>query len=133
MFKFISMTCLVLLYHYCSTSPLQNRAKRAACDSTYGAWSAWGECSMNCGYCGKQNRTRTCEPVAGCAEPICSGDSIEIQSCGTSDNICFYPTVSCCNGAYIKTIDWNGKRFYCSNKTKESSHVEGSTDFRQDV
>ncbi|CAP34400.1 Protein CBG15922 [Caenorhabditis briggsae] len=87
----------------------QSRFKRATCESKYGEWSDWGDCSMNCGYCGKQNRTRTCAPVNGCNEPICDGDSMEIQSCGTSDRVCLYPSPSCCSN-FKKTINVPNRR-----------------------
>ncbi|PIC16037.1 hypothetical protein B9Z55_022785 [Caenorhabditis nigoni] len=96
-------------------SSVESRFKRASCQSKYGEWTDWGDCSMNCGYCGKQNRTRTCAPVDGCSEPLCDGDSMEIQSCGTGEKVCLYPLPSCCSN-FKKTIDVPNRRFYCGPK-----------------
>ncbi|KAF1746961.1 hypothetical protein GCK72_023419 [Caenorhabditis remanei] len=121
-----------ILLLYCITIPDVNgttitRTKRAAdCSSTYEAWSDWSKCSLNCGFCGRQNRTRTCIPVSGCSEPICTGDSVETQSCGSGDKICFYPNPNCCDLKYKKTLDLPGKRFYCSLREKSRLSVNST-------
>ncbi|EFO97257.1 hypothetical protein CRE_16713 [Caenorhabditis remanei] len=120
---------IVLLY--CITTQDVNgvtatRTKRADCSSTYEAWSDWSKCSLNCGFCGRQNRTRTCIPVSGCSEPICTGDSVETQSCGSGDKICFYPNPNCCDLKYKKTLDLPGKRFYCSLREKSRLSVNST-------
>ncbi|CAI2357504.1 unnamed protein product [Caenorhabditis sp. 36 PRJEB53466] len=130
----IIFSAVVTVYFHSDASPtslvdlLNPRVKRADCSSTYGAWSEWTDCSMNCGYCGKQNRSRDCNAVDGCDDPICTGDAIEIQSCGTNNSICYYPTVSCCDSNYKKTLDLPGKRFYCGLKNLTDSTDSTTTD-----
>ena len=40
----------------------QGRARAIPSTGTFGEWSAWSECSANCGGCGVRRRTRICQP-----------------------------------------------------------------------
>ncbi|EGT59271.1 hypothetical protein CAEBREN_08692 [Caenorhabditis brenneri] len=120
---FIHYQCNAILYNYVESQ--LKRTKRAVdCTSKYGDWSEWSTCSIDCGFCGKQSRSRTCIPVNGCSEPICKDDATETQSCGTDTKVCIWPLPSCCNKEYKKTPDFVGRRFFCSSSKDSSASTD---------
>ena len=55
-------------------------------DGNWGAWSAYGACSVTCG-AGTQTRTRVCDnPAAAYGGALCPGDDVETSDC--NDGAC---------------------------------------------
>ncbi|PAV80197.1 hypothetical protein WR25_18666 [Diploscapter pachys] len=93
--------------YYCG--PLPNNSvpiqQTTCCDpegtGLWNDWSAWSNCTADCGLCGTQTRNRTCASAAyGCP---CTGNSTETRKC--THNSCENGS-QCCPGTYpVKGYD----------------------------